>query len=165
MSSSPARPENPSAFGGLDPDQVLPWTVVRAGHAMARLFLERLAEIGLKPHLFGILVHLSREPGLSSAELARRVLVTPQSMGSLLRGLEQDGLVRRPGAGRRGQRLPTELTAEGRAALGRVWPVVADLNDPATLGLTAEESAQLNRLLLRVLAIHPPGTVTPRTGA
>ncbi|SNT59708.1 DNA-binding transcriptional regulator, MarR family [Asanoa hainanensis] len=135
----------------FDDDAVVPWTVVRASHALSRVFTSQLAEVGLKPHLFGILATLSRNPGMSSAELARQVRVTPQSMGSLLRGLVADGLVDHP-APRRGQSLSVSLTLAGHELLGRAWPVIARMNRPAALGLTAAEAAQLNALLHRVLA-------------
>ncbi|GIF67651.1 putative HTH-type transcriptional regulator [Asanoa ishikariensis] len=135
----------------FDDDAVVPWTVVRASHALSRVFTAQLAEVGLKPHLFGILATLSRNPGMSSAELARQVRVTPQSMGSLLRGLVADGLVEHPEP-RRGQPLSVSLTPDGHELLGRAWPVIARMNRPAALGLTAAEATQLNTLLHRVLA-------------
>ena len=135
----------------FDDDAVVPWTVVRASHALSRVFTAELAKVGLKPHLFGILATLSRNPGMSSAELARQVRVTPQSMGSLLRGLVADGLVDHPEP-RRGQPLSVSLTPAGQELLGRAWPVIARMNRPAALGLTAAEAAQLNALLHRVLA-------------
>lgn len=135
----------------FDDDAVVPWTVVRASHALSRVFTAELAAVGLKPHLFGILATLHRNPGMSSADLARQVRVTPQSMGSLLRGLSADGLVEHPEP-RRGQPLSLRLTAAGEELLGRAWPVIARMNQPEALGLTATEARQLNSLLHRVLA-------------
>lgn len=145
----PATPEIPA--GGFEPDDVVPWTLVRAGHALSRVFTQELDRLGLKPHIFGILVHLQREPGLSSAELARRILVTPQSMGKLLRGLADEGLIEHPPP-RRGQRMRVHLSPRGAELLGRAWPVVGRMNEPASLGLTPSETRQLNALLHRVLA-------------
>ncbi|GAA1898091.1 MarR family transcriptional regulator [Asanoa iriomotensis] len=125
--------------------------MVRASHALSRVFTAELAKVGLKPHLFGILATLSRNPGMSSAELARQVRVTPQSMGALLRGLVTDGLVAHPSP-RRGQPLSVRLTPAGEDLLGRAWPIIARMNRPAALGLTAAEATQLNTLLHRVLA-------------
>jgi DNA-binding MarR family transcriptional regulator len=135
----------------LDDDSVVPWTVVRASHALSRVFTAELAKVGLKPNLFGILATLSRNPGMSSAELARQVRVTPQSMGALLRGLVADGLVSHPSP-QRGQPLSLRLTPAGEELLGRAWPIIARMNRPSAMGLTAAEAAQLNALLHRVLA-------------
>jgi len=136
---------------GRDPDDVVPWTLVRASHALSRIFTHELEQLGLKPHLFGILVHLEQEPGLSSAELARRIQVTPQSMGVLLRGLAADGLIEGPPQ-QRGRRRNVRLSPAGQALLGRAWAVVGRINDPAALGLTEDEARQLNALLHRVLS-------------
>src|SRR5689334_6195118 len=46
------------------------------------------------PHAM-VLKALAKEPGISGAQLARRVTVTAQSMNSLLRGMESLGLVMR----------------------------------------------------------------------
>src|SRR5690349_20913769 len=40
-----------------------------------------------------VLKHLAKEPGLSGAQLARRAIVTAQSMNGLLHGLESTGMV------------------------------------------------------------------------
>lgn len=143
----------------INPDDVLPWTVVRAGHAAGRAFWTQLGSVGLRPHLFGILLTLQSEPGLSSAELARRVLVSPQSMSKLLTGLQRDGLVERTGARRRrGQALQLRLTGDGHEALARAFPVLGDLADPHVWGLTSEEGAQLNQLLHKLLAADDQST-------
>jgi DNA-binding MarR family transcriptional regulator len=133
-----------------DPDEVVGWTLVRAGHAISRVFTAELAALGLKPHIFGILAQVRRQPGMSSAELARHVLVTPQSMGELLRRMAADGLIEYTPP-RRGQRMRVHLTDVGSDLLDRAFAVVGAMNRPASLGLSAAESAQLNTLLHKVL--------------
>jgi len=44
------------------------------------------------PHAM-VMKHLAKEPGLSGAQLARRTIVTAQSMNGLLHGLESTGMV------------------------------------------------------------------------
>jgi len=155
---TPPDGPGPLDWTRYDPAEVVPWTLVRAGNVMGRVFWEQLGAVGLRPHLFGILVNLQREPGISAAELARRVLVTPQSMSELLRGLTDDGLVERTGGDRRGQALALRLTDDGRAALRRAAPVITELNRPETLGLSAAELAELNRMLGRVLTALTAGS-------
>ncbi len=69
-------------WSGGDPDAVTGWTLVRAHHAVARRFHEALAAVGLTPTQFGVLVQLVDQPGVSQAELARRVLVAPRASAS-----------------------------------------------------------------------------------
>jgi DNA-binding MarR family transcriptional regulator len=151
-------PGTPGWSGG-DPGAVTGWTLVRAHHQIARLFTETLAGAGLTPAQFGVLVQLAAEPGASQAEIARRVLVTPQSIGELLGSLERLGHVTRT-PGRPGRATVVALTEAGRAALDRATPLVRQLNSPRALGLTAEEDATLNSLLhkvLRATATRPGG--------
>ena len=92
-------------------------------------------------------------PGaVSQADLARAVLQRPQSIAALLDGLERRGLVRRTGDRARGRRNPVELTDEGRTAVRAAWSVAISSNDLRDVGLTAAEGAELNRLLLKVVA-------------
>jgi len=60
---------------------------------------------------------LGQQPGLSSAELARGVFVTRQSMHGVLRGLHDRGLLTRPDSAPHGRALPTRLTPAGRRRL------------------------------------------------
>jgi DNA-binding MarR family transcriptional regulator len=133
------------------PDGIPAYTLARAGAAMNAAFTRQLATVGLRPHTFFVLVHLAREPALTSAELARRLAMTPQSMSALLQGLADAGWVERPAGARRGQRIDVRLTDAGRAALMSAGPVLAELGRPEALGLTREEAATLQALLTRAL--------------
>lgn len=140
---------SPGPPAGIDPEATTGWTLVRAHHAMARRFTETLAQAGLTPTQFGVLVQLVQQPGISQAALARRVLMTPQSMGELLTGLHRTGHVQRT-AGRRGTATTITITNTGRAALRTATPLVAKLNEPSALGLTQDENDTLNALLHKV---------------
>ncbi len=133
-------------------DEVLPaWTLVQAYHLVARGFAAVFAEVGLTPVQFGVLAVLADTPGPTQAELARQVLVRPQSVGELVAVLVERGLVAREGPGGRGRRSPLVLTDAGREVLEAAWPGVAAFNAPAALGLTPAEHATLDGLLHRVM--------------
>ncbi|WP_295661206.1 MarR family winged helix-turn-helix transcriptional regulator [uncultured Nocardioides sp.] len=140
----------PDQPGPGDPDSVVGWTLVRAYHRVAPLLRAVLGQAGLSPHQFGVLVQLSVEPDISQAALARRILITPQSMGAVLRQMEAAGLVSLSPSAGRGVPRPARLTDDGRRVLARTYPRVRELNAPESLGLTAEEARTLNRLLHRV---------------
>lgn len=144
-----------SGWSGGDPGTLTGWTLVRAHHQMARLFTVTLARVGLTPTQFGAMVQLATEPGLSQAEIARRVLITPQSIGALLASLERLGTITRT-PGRPGKATTVTLTPAGRATLDRATALVRELNEPESLGLTAEEDATLNALLHKVLTATDP---------
>ena len=88
---------------------------------------------------------------MTQADLARSVLVRPQSIAPLLDGLQERGLIRRTGHRARGRRNPVQITDDGRRALDAVWDIALATNDLSDAGLTAQESAELNRLLLKII--------------
>lgn len=110
----------------------------------------RLASHGLNPIHFGPRL-LDIAPEMTQADLARAVLVRPQSIAPLLDGLEERGLIRRTGDRARGRRNPVQITDQGRRALEAVWDIGLSTNDLSDAGLTARESAELNRLLLKII--------------
>ncbi|MDT5077116.1 MAG: hypothetical protein QOJ80_1753, partial [Mycobacterium sp.] len=67
---------------------------------------------------------LSHSPGRSNADLARDVMVSPQAMNMVVRGLQDRGLVSRPTTVESGRSRPAELTREGIALLKRTDPGV-----------------------------------------
>lgn len=78
---------------------------------------EALRPLELSTPQYACLELLRRQPGASNSELARGGFVTRQTMNTLLRGLQDRGLVRRPMKARTGRALPTTLTVEGEMLL------------------------------------------------
>ena len=72
----------------------------------------RLADLGVTPPQFAVLTMLRAYPGLSGADLARVALLTPQTVGVIIRNLERD------------RRDPED-------AAPRPWPGAAVDADPA----------------------------------
>ena len=90
---------------------------------------------------------LSVTPGMSSAELARAVNVSPQAMNTVLRGLEDMGAVSRPPSVPVGRALPARLTRSGAALLKRTDVVVQRAEAHVLSGLTNDERHELKRML------------------
>lgn len=132
-------------------DRIVTWSVVRVARFMGQRMAERLTAHGLNPIHFGVLAYLTIAPDMTQADLARSVLVRPQSIAPLLDGLEQRGLLRRTGDRARGRRNPVQITDDGRQTLTAVWDTALSTNDLSDAGLTATESAELNRLLLKII--------------
>jgi DNA-binding MarR family transcriptional regulator len=138
-----------------DHDTSVGWTVVRLAHVLSQRFEAVLRPFGLTPAQYGVLTVVAAEPGIGSGQLARRVLVTPQSGGEIVAALEAAGLVARDRTGGRGRRAGAELTPQGRAVLVAAARAAATLDDPAVFGLSADEAATLNALLHRALRAQP----------
>ena len=144
-------------------DAILTWSVVRVSRLLGQRLAERLAAHDLHPVHFGVLAYLAIAPEMTQADLARAVLVRPQSVAPLLDGLQERGLIRRTGERARGRRNPVQITDAGRQALDTVWAVAISTNDLGDVGLGAEESAELSRLLLKILrATQGAGGGLPR---
>jgi DNA-binding MarR family transcriptional regulator len=134
-----------------DLDEILTWNLVRAARLTARRLSDRLDEHDLNPVTFGILAHLAVTSPMTQADLARAVLIRPQSIAALLDGLEQRGLICRAVDRSRGRRNPVVLTDDGHQMLETVWDTVIETNDLSDDGLSPEETNQLNRLLLKLV--------------
>lgn len=146
----PGADESGAEPAAVGPRDLAAWTLVQTAHLAGRRFHEVFTSQGLSAHQFGILVHLTSEPGGSQAALARAILVTPQSIGEILVQMQNAGLVRRTPAARRGTANRVELTVAGRTVLAATFPLVAAINTPEALGLDEAETRTLNDLLHRV---------------
>lgn len=127
------------------------WTLVRAYHAVGRELYRLFADVDLTPVQFGVLAQLTATPDLTSSQLARAVLIRPQSMAEVVSTLVDRGLLERRGPGGRGRPVPLTVTAAGTAVLGRAGTALLDLHSAEGLGLEAPDLVTLNALLLRVL--------------
>jgi DNA-binding MarR family transcriptional regulator len=138
----------------LDPEEQLGYALVRAAAQISRPWLAAMRRHGINPRQFSVLAILIGEPTLSQGELARRVLVTPQSMSELIAALVEDGLLRRdnvpPG---RAARL--RVTSKGKALLEKAYPVVEETERKSFAALSAKERAYLGTLLRKLLAGRP----------
>ena len=92
---------------------------------------------------------LRAQDGLSNARLARRSLVTPQSMSEVLAQLVEQGHVRRTAEPGHGRVIRMELTKSGLRALERCDRAVDEVEREMLAGLDADEAASLRAILIR----------------
>jgi DNA-binding MarR family transcriptional regulator len=103
-------------------------------------------DVALRPHglsaaQYGVISVLSRDPGVSGAELARASNISPQAMNELLGVLERSGLVERSPHPTHGRILQVNLTDEGRRRLDEARPAVDRLEKLIDEGYTKEQIA------------------------
>jgi len=98
----------------------------------------------------GALNRLLQEPGLSGAELARRLLVTPQAAQLAIAALEERGLVERRADANHGRIVRTFLTEDGRQVVADCMGPALQAEDEFLSVLTAEERGILVDLLRRL---------------
>ena len=111
------------------PQASLIYVIGRVGQGVRRELGARLAPLALSVPDVTTLSVLHSRSGLSNAQLARRALITPQSMLEVLVSLERRGLVLRRADRANARIMRAELTASGRRMLARADPVVAALED------------------------------------
>jgi len=140
----------PDPDASRDLDDVVTWNMVRVARFVGNRLSTRLEENGLNPIQFGVLAFLEKEGELTTAEIARAVLLRPQSVAPLLDGLEERALIRRVGVRAKGRRNPVQITQAGRKVLDDAWVIALAANDLGDAGLSADESTELNRLLLKL---------------
>ena len=131
----------------------------RLGHHLKRAEQELIAakHAALRPFKlstpqYTVLLVLSEEPGLSGAGLARRCLVTPQTMSSVLSTLEGRSLVERKPHPVHQHILEARLTRTGRALLNKADVPVTAVEQALDAEFSAKERQQLLKLLGRCSA-------------
>lgn len=125
--------------------------LLRQAQAAARLTLERaLADLGVTPPQFVVLTMLKAYPGLSGADLARIALLTPQTVGLIIRNLQRDGSIRKARHPVHGRALQWTLTRRGQNLLLRSRGRALALERRLTKGLSATEQATVRRWLSKI---------------
>jgi len=107
-----------------------------------------LREHGISGAQYGALSVLARDPGISSADLARAINTTPQAMTGVVAALEREGLVVRAPHPTHGRIITLELTAAGRRRLEAANPAVRRLEAVLEEGLSAEEVTAIKEWLV-----------------
>ena len=132
---------NPRRLTQRDLDGIVAWNLVRAARHAERVMTDALSGHALTPVQFGVLAQLAVDGALTPAALARELGVRPQSAATLVEGMEERGLVHRPGTRGRGRASPVQLTEQGATLLEVVWGPVLDTNDVVSVPPTARAGA------------------------
>jgi DNA-binding MarR family transcriptional regulator len=132
------------------------WLLKRAFHQGHRAVNEAIRSYGVTPTQMGALNRLTREPGLSGAQLARRLLVTPQAAQLALTALEERGLVERKPDPNHGRIVRTYLTTEGRRVARLCLVRGLDAEDRFLDVLQPQEREALVDYLSRLAKRGPP---------
>lgn len=133
-------------MGNAD-DAPLGYLLYRATAALRPEVSAALNPLGLTLPEFVCLRILSQSPGSSSAELARHASVTPQAMNTVLRKLEDLGVVTRPATVSSGRALPASLTDQGRILLQKAEAVVRTADARILAKLTDAQQHDFKEML------------------
>jgi len=141
--------------GSLVAYQSLCWATTR----VAAYVEAALDECGLTSRQYRMLVAIAHGP-ISSAELAKRIGVTPPSVTSMVQGLVTRGAVSRTASSEDQRRTWLNVTSEGvqlleqaeRKARGRLEEIAAEFDDPSRADEALASLESWNRALDRFRA-------------
>ena len=151
--SGPGRAVPPQPGQGKRGEQGYLAYLLRQAQAASRLTLERaLAELGVTPPQFIVLTMLKAYPGLSGADLARVALLTPQTVGVIIRNLERDGAIRKAPHPVHGRMLQWTLTRRGADLLDRCRRHAQTIERRLAAGFSPTAQAIIRRWLAKIAA-------------
>ncbi len=103
---------------------------------------------------YDVLLELHREKGsgLRQYEIGQKILLNKHNLSRLIDRLENQGLVARYSCEEDGRGNRIKITTKGEKTIKQIWPVYAQsIQEEFGEKLTARESAELSRLLAKVL--------------
>ncbi|MEU6549113.1 MarR family transcriptional regulator [Streptomyces sp. NPDC046915] len=112
-----------------------------------------LKPAGVTVAQYGALLHLSANPGISAAALARLCGVTPPTMNTVLKNLQDRALIERTPHEWHRNVLETRLTDEGHAVLADADTRAVRVERALAAEFTEEERAALEGLLARCVGL------------
>lgn len=137
-------------FGVPNTDEYIGVVISDVARLIRTAFDRRVHRLGITRAQWLVLTRLHRHPGASQSELADMMEVEKASAGRMIDRLEAKGWVERRGQNgdRRVKRV--YLTPEAERVHRRIWRVAEATVNDALADLSAQEGAQLMRLLTRV---------------
>jgi DNA-binding MarR family transcriptional regulator len=127
------------------------WLLKQAFYFSLTSVNDAISTHGVSTAQIGLLRQLSNEPGLSGAELARRLLISPQGVQLALTALERQGLVERKQDPQHKRILQAYLTGKGRKVVSAVLTDALAAHEEVFGVLSADEQETLRELLSRVV--------------
>ena len=137
--TSPAQPAAPSTL----------YLVKRLELAIRAVLDDVLRPYGITTHQYTALTALAARDGLTSAQLARRSFVTPQTMHEQVVSLERAGLISRERDPSNRRVLLAHLTDLGRQRMESCADVVGDLEELVEEGMNESQLAEFRARLDR----------------
>jgi DNA-binding MarR family transcriptional regulator len=128
-------------------DLALSYVIGRLERVVRRALNDRLAAHDLTVPAFTALSVLRRRPGLSNAQLARRALVTPQSMNELIQRMLERGLIERSVDPNHNRVLRTRLSPSGAELVAHCEAEARELEGVMLDGVPLEDRDRLLELL------------------
>jgi DNA-binding MarR family transcriptional regulator len=134
-------------------------------HAFHTTQEQGLRPYGLNSPQFGALFVLHHEPGLSSADLARAMGVTPQAANLLVVAMEREGLVRREPHPTHKRVLETYPTNEGLRRMHAAQAFIGDLEERLMADLSPAQRELIHRWLVSAARVASQNSLSEESSA
>lgn len=128
----------------------LGYLVRKSFRSVSRALEARTSEYGVTASQWHFLRVLWIEDGISQRELSQRVNMREPTTVIAVKRLEKAGLINRKQSPEDGRKINIFLTPKARALKAKLMPLVEEVNNLATRGMTAKEKSELRRLLTKV---------------
>src|SRR3954465_4621323 len=125
--------------------------IAAARARMKRAVTDRVRPHGLTPQQFWALINIDEADGPSLGEVAERLRMDPPSASRAVTQLLRRKLVSAEGDAGDRRRVRLQLTRAGKAKIGALRGLAAELRGGAVHGLTREEEQTLRALLRKVI--------------
>ncbi|ESZ36036.1 MULTISPECIES: MarR family transcriptional regulator [unclassified Mesorhizobium] len=133
-------------------DAQIGYNLRRASTLALNDFTAEMADASLRPVTYGMLALIDERPGISAAELCRRLGMKSANMAPLLAELEERGLVERDDHAQDRRMQVLALTKAAKAAMPAWRLKVRNHEDRFLQRLTKKDRATLQRLLRLIWA-------------
>jgi DNA-binding MarR family transcriptional regulator len=139
-----------------NPHACLTFLVRHAWLSMRTVVAGVLVEHELSVAQYGTLVLLAEQPGITVAEVARKVGTARQSANELLTGLERSGLIERRAHPRDRRSQQVFLTDRGRDRIDAATPAVQAVEAQLEAEFSAADRAAVRSWLVHMAASGAP---------
>jgi DNA-binding MarR family transcriptional regulator len=142
-------PDGPGAPGEATPN--VGWLMKECVYYARKAVDDAVRPHGVSVSQWALLYQLAERPGLSGAELAREMLITPQAVHQLLTTLQWMGLIERKADPNHARIYRSVLTEDGRRVADRCRAETLRIQRALVEGFDDEERKVLVELLDRFL--------------
>ncbi len=128
--------------------------LLRQANAAHRLRMERaMTDVGVTLPQFLVLTMIRAYPGVSTADLARLAMQTPQTVSVIVANLERSGAITRRPHAVHGRIQHIEVTPEGAALLAACRKRSGGIEQELLEGFTPEEEQVVRRWLVHAAMV------------
>lgn len=129
---------------------LLGYNARRAALTIIEVFLERMAQFGLRPVDFSVMSVIQHNPGVTSRQLCAALNLLPPNLVGLIHSLEARGLIQRRPHPTDGRAMGLHPTTEGTTLMQQAEQAATDLEIDCSSRLTDAQRKTLLDLLQKI---------------